>query len=177
MITAMPLTAAILTERRPALFFYEGIIKKLVIGAKFYSSLQHAEVLMRLAQQAAMHEVIKAIAPDCISAVPTHWLNRIRRGVDLPQLFGQLLSRMFAVPFVSCLRRVNYFHHQVLATSKGERVRGIRGAFSIRRKKNTYGRILLVDDIVTTGATFDESRKMLRAKSDDVVCLALARTP
>ena len=181
MVSKTPTTISTLKNNKPALFFYEGVIKQLVVNAKYYRSLHHAEVLMRLLEHAlersTILQEIAACAPDCVSAIPSHWLTRLIRGVDLPQLFALMLARMLAKPFVISLKRNSYFQRQTRAMNRRERIQGIVGAFSLMKTKANLGHILLVDDIVTTGATFDESKKLLKNIGEETTYLAIARTP
>lgn len=173
-------TTTMLAHKKPAIFFYEGVIKSLIIAAKFHHSLLHAAVLIDLVQRelcdTILHSEIATYAPDAISFIPTHWIRRIERGVDMPQLFAMTLARMFAIPVVPMLSRKGYSYRQAEQANSNERRCGIHGAFSLRRHRNGV-RLLIVDDIITTGATFDESKKMLKDMFGDIVCLAIARTP
>ncbi len=170
-----------MNDEHPALFFYEHVIQRLVVTAKFAGSVQHATLLMQLAKRAIfdssiLTELAKS-SPSCVSAVPTHWLTRLERGVDLPQAFGLMLSRALALPFVMLLTRTSYFHRQSLAANKAERLGKITGVFALKPSKASYERVVLVDDIVTTGATFAEAKRMLKLRHGKVSSLALARTP
>lgn len=176
-----PITAMSNGNEKRAVFFYELSIKRLMIKAKYYHGMNHAHVLMSLIENqltasGRIYE-IAATAPMIITYVPTHWLNRVSRGIDLPQLFAQLLARKLNIPWMQCLVRRNLLGRQTLRESKTARRLGIGGSFGIKSLERRFERILLVDDIVTTGATFDESRKLLKRISDEVKCLAIARTP
>lgn len=180
-ITTIPPKHDMLHDQKPALFFYEGTIKTLITNGKFYGGLQDAHELMKMAERAfrdclAMTNFSRDQIPDCITAIPTHWFNRVRRGVDLPLLFALCISRILARPFVSCLRRQSYLHHQSRAANKTERIKGIRHAFALKSNQSV-GHVLVIDDVVTTGATFLEAKKMLTDVSTKISFLAIARTP
>ncbi len=83
------------------------------------------------------------------------------------------------MPLVPGLKKAR---RSALSGMKGEkalRAAHILGAFSLKRGAKVAGRrILLVDDLVTTGATLSEcSRVLLMAGAAEVVCLTLARKP
>jgi predicted amidophosphoribosyltransferase len=163
-----------------AIFYYEFAIKKLVINAKFNRNLTQANLLIRLVDNSLessnlIHE-INEFSPSIITYVPTHWLNRVMRGIDLPELFAQWLSKKLKVPCEKLLVRKGFYSRQVFRLTKTERKMGIKGSL-LAKTKASYARILLVDDIVTTGATFDESRKILKEPGRDIRCIAIARTP
>lgn len=75
------------------------------------------------------------------------------------------------------LKRVRYTKPQT-GLGKEDRRKNVRKAFDLARPETVKGRrILLVDDVATTGSTLNECARVLRrAKSKDVLCLVLART-
>ena len=114
---------------------------------------------------------------DVMMPVPLH-LQRLRwRGFNQAQLLARPLARAAGVPLDPySLQRVRPTRPQVELDEK-ERRRNVAGAFRVSRPKAVAGhRILLVDDVYTTGATVDEcSRVLLRAGARSVDVLALAR--
>ena len=62
--------------------------------------------------------------------------------------------------------------------SKEQRILNIKGAFSIKRKSNLYGKdIILIDDVTTTGATLTECRKVLKKYGvNKIICLTIAKS-
>lgn len=176
--TAVPISAR--AHARAAIFFYEMVIKELIIHAKFRGGLIHAHVLLDLAKHALSERQhlkdIEAFAPSVITFIPTHWFNRMRRGIDLPQLFAQTIAKKLSLPCDPCLVR-NDLRRQTAQSSKLARQKSIDGAFRLTRMPKSYERILVVDDIVTTGATLHEASRMLKHMSNAVMCMAIARTP
>lgn len=165
--------------KHDALFYYELAIRELIIKAKYQRSIVHARVLRQLIDKALNDNMkaISAIAPDAITFVPTHWLKRSWRGLDLSSMFADRLSRRLNVPAITILKRQKLGSAQSSIKSRPERRGKTKGLFEISDYSLPIGRLLLVDDITTTGATFDESEKMLHAICRDVRCLAIAKTP
>lgn len=164
-----------------ALFYFEFSIKDLIKETKYNKKIVHAEVLKKLIKdnlsRSVLLEDLKTFSPSVITYVPTHWMNLIVRRSDVPELFAHAISRELEVPFRSLLIRKKFNSRQVLRANKKERISGVMNTFGLRSKKRRYERILLVDDIVTTGATMTESKKILRRIGTEVKCLALAKTP
>lgn len=176
-----PIISLLNTKNYAAIYYFELVIKQLIKNAKFYKNILHAHLLITLIKKQLLSSdlinQIQLFAPSVITYVPTHWLNRLNRTIDLPQFFAQLLSDQLYIPVRPLLSRTQFHSRQVLRTTRNERIVGIKGSFKLNNKLVSYERILLVDDIVTTGATFDESKKMLREICNNILCLAIAKTP
>lgn len=114
---------------------------------------------------------------DVVMPVPLH-LTRLRwRGFNQAQLLVKGLAREANVPVDPwSLRRVRPTRPQVELT-EAERRRNVAGAFHVTRPERVRGRkILLMDDVYTTGATVDEcSRALRRAGAVCIDVLVLAR--
>jgi ComF family protein len=113
--------------------------------------------------------------PDAVVSVPMTWLRRIRRGYDQAELLGRGVAREIEAPFSRVLRRRAGGGSQV-GRSRSERLRLAARSFEARRP--VAGRVLLVDDVITTGATAACcARALARAGADEIYVLAIARTP
>jgi ComF family protein len=110
-----------------------------------------------------LHERLTEPRPDVIVPVPAHWSKRLLRGVNGPDLLAEALAKRVGIPAVMdllCCRRRTQKQGTLLPS---ERQANVRGAFAVRSGYNLQEmHVLLVDDILTTGATASESAKMLR---------------
>lgn len=108
--------------------------------------------------------------------VPMHWRRRIFRGVDHAALLAAAVARRLDAPAARLLRRVRNTPPQV-TRSRRERVANVRGAFEAADPPQIKGRrLLLVDDVTTTGATANEcTRALLRAGAVSVCVAALCK--
>ncbi len=114
---------------------------------------------------------------DVIVPVPLHWRRLYWRGFNQAALLARVLARRMALPVdVDSLARIRATVSQTAQSSK-ERRRNVRGAFAVRRPERVAGkRVLLVDDVITTGATADECARVLKASGALAVdVFALAR--
>jgi ComF family protein len=147
-----------------------------------------AEALHRLKYGAALH-VAPALASllepaveslmgrvDMVTAVPLAPARLRSRGYNQSGLLAQAVARGLGVPFrPRALQRVRAGARQV---GQGREVRAVQlhGAFAAARVRGL--RVLVVDDVRTTGATFAEARRALhQAEAQSVLTLALAQTP
>jgi len=115
---------------------------------------------------------------DLIVPIPLHSTRLRERGYNQAQLLSQSLSIQFAIPQSSNnLSRIRNTKNQARLSAK-ERWTNIHGAFKIKDSLEYFRRsILLVDDILTTGATASEAARLLKkAGANKVAVLALAIT-
>lgn len=99
---------------------------------------------------------------EALTAVPSHWTHRIQRPVDPAHGLTGSVAKTFGWPQVSLLRRVRGGPHQI-GLDFDQRKANVRGAFALRRGVELSGaRLLLIDDVRTTGATINECAKVLK---------------
>lgn len=100
---------------------------------------------------------------DYIIPVPLHWLKKIRRGYNQSELICQGISQIFGVPILkNNLVRTKYTQTQT-NKNRAERQENMQGVFKVRHPEQLKGKhILLIDDIITTGATFDACYQALK---------------
>lgn len=180
--TPYPLHAfSVQAQEFGALYYYEWSVRELIKGAKFYRNSAHAQALKELIHQALDHSflvrILKDFAPDAITYVPTHPLKRIARGIDLPSLFAGILAKRLNVPVISLLKKNRWAQALSLIHNKNERQSAVIGSLKPVPCDLRLERLVIVDDIYTTGSTFDESMKMLKDICRECRCVALARTP
>lgn len=111
---------------------------------------------------------------DVVVPVPLHWKRRRSRGYDQAALLAMPVARSLGVPVrLRGLRRVRHTQSQV-DLSHAERQRNVDGAFAPFRLREAR-RVLLVDDVCTTGATLDAASHALKAGgASEVYRLVLA---
>ena len=102
--------------------------------------------------------------------------KRLRyRGYNQSFLLVNEISRHEGVPFADIMERRQSVLSQVQTGSRGERRQNVKGIFSIKKDIDLPRKIILVDDVITTGATVEEAAKVLkRAGVGDVRVLSLA---
>lgn len=114
---------------------------------------------------------------DGILAVPLHHRKARERGYNQSGLLAAGLSRRTKIPVIKrALIRTRYTRTQTFL-NREERRRNVKGAFKLRNQKKVEGkRLLILDDVFTTGATLNECARVLkRAGARRVDALTLAR--
>jgi len=155
---------------------YRGLLRSSVLRTKQPSGHPISVALARLLVK-CRGDQLQALAIDCVVPIPMHWSRRVWRGVNNPDLLADHVARRLGVPVAAhLLKRVRHTHAQA-SLSPGQRFENVRGAFRALPHRDLAGaRVLLVDDIMTTGATASEAAKVLRkAGAAHVSVVVLAR--
>ncbi len=114
--------------------------------------------------------------PEVVVPVPMHWRRRIWRGLDHANLLAEALAGRLRLPVGEELIRIRSTPPQV-RMNRTQRIANVRGAFAAANSAAMAGvRVLLVDDVTTTGATANEcARTLLRAGAEGVMLAVLAK--
>lgn len=115
--------------------------------------------------------------PDLLLPMPLHWRRLMRRGYNQALLLANVIGRSLAIPVdARALRRTRATQDQIGQTAAARR-RNLRGAFACKRSLSGL-HVALIDDVMTTGASFDELARVCRAAgAARVEVWAAARTP
>lgn len=157
--------------------YYDGVMKTLIHKFKYSKQkfLSHTLNDIMLAQD-TVKETIQNI--DVIVPVPLHWIKKMYRGFNQSELLAWGIHQYFSKPILlNNLCRVKNTASQT-RLSKKQRQANIHNAFRVNNPKMFQEkRILLVDDVLTTGVTASECSKKLKqsgAKSVHLLVLATA---
>lgn len=144
-----------------AVFAYGGPIADAIHRFKYDGRSELAPALAALMRDEALR---LSGAVDAVVPVPLHWRRRRQRGYDQAALLAIPLAKALGIPaLLRGLRRVRHTTSQV-ELSQSERQKNVAGAFAPRRLRGVQ-RVLLVDDVRTTGATLESAARALRAGS------------
>jgi ComF family protein len=115
--------------------------------------------------------------PELVAPLPMYWLQRLWRGANAPDTLAQAVGAVLGLPTLGDLLVCRRFLKHQSHLLPDERRRNVRGAFRVSWRYSIAGaRVLLVDDVITTGATAQEASRALReAGASAVYVAALAR--
>jgi len=153
---------------------YEGAVVRALHAFKYEGRMWRARDLAVLLAETWREAELSA---DLIVPVPLAWRKEFCRGYNQSALLSVHLGRLVGVPVaLSVLRRARWTPTQT-GLSAQSREENVRGCFAVRRPACVAGRrLVLVDDVLTTGATCREAARALRAAgAAAVVALTVAR--
>ncbi len=142
--------------------FYEGKLKDAILKGKHHSGESLIEYLAELWYERD-RELFLELKIDRVVPIPLHWIRRMERGYNQSAALGRTLASRIGVPFGEYwLRRIKMTPKQFTQSATARR-HNVKEAFRSTRRCSVTGlRILLVDDVLTTGATANEASKVLK---------------
>ena len=154
---------------------YDDVSKPLILSFKFMDKTENAKVFAKWLKNSAhdiLHEGVDLIVP-----VPLHYSRLLKRRYNQSALLAKELSKLTGVrvDYTSVVRHKKT-KPQVEFSGRA-RVKNVHNAFSIKKIEKIKGqRVLLLDDVMTTGSTLKECAKvLLKAGAKSVDTLTVAR--
>ena len=164
---ALPADSAL--RRALGIYPFEGVLREAIHAFKYNGDQQLAAPLAALL---VPHRPFAALA---IVPVPLHKARQRERGFNQAHLLAHELSRAWQIPLLADLERVRATDHQVGQNAR-DRATNVQGAFVWQGKTPPPSTILLIDDVLTTGATLQAcAAALIAAGATDVEGLTLAR--
>jgi competence protein ComFC len=153
---------------------YGGLLKQMVLRLK-NSSRHFATPLSRLMLAAGGNEP-DYLMPDYVCYVPSEKKKIVERGYNPAELLARAIARYLGRPLCHCLNKYRPTLDQDRVTG-AQRWENVAGAFAFLPGNIVEGNALLVDDVLTTGATADAcARALIKAGASSVHVLVAART-
>jgi len=135
---------------------YQGPVKELIRILKFKRGRSAA----RVAAWLILQQLPAALDMDLVTAVPISPSRYRERGYNQSELIAKIISRRFGLPYRQTLMRSTSAHQ--IGLGRSDRLAAIRGSFQAIRSVDGQ-RILVIDDVLTTGATLAECAAVLSA--------------
>ena len=160
-----------------SLWYYKDTVRDSIHRYKFRRRRTYGHVYGQLLAMDLYNSTAKDV--DLICWVPVYWLRKHKRGYDQSELMAQALGKELSLPAVPALRKIRNNPAQSGIQGAAQRKANVTGAYRVRDISKVSGkRILLIDDVVTTGATASEcARVLLTAGAKEVFLAAVAASP
>lgn len=143
--------------------------KKLIHNFKYKDKTSLAKLFAKLINNQFSEDLQDV---DIIAPVPMHKLKRIFRNYNPPQILAQELSKNLNKPVIPNLLIKKRITKNQVGLNKKQRTLNLLGSFQLNKKFDVQNKvILLVDDVITTGATSTECTKVLKEAKAGVVKL------
>lgn len=157
-----------------AVWYYKGNVRRCLLRYKFHRA-RHLAV--PLGKMMAM-QVLRGPAEeaDLVTWVPISPLRRFVRGYDQDELLARVMAEELGIPCVPLLKKLRHNRAQSGIDGYAKRRANVLGVYgSLNADRINGAKVLLVDDILTTGATASEcARILLTAGAKEVHCAVAA---
>ncbi len=155
-------------------FRFEAVIRQAIHQFKYRNLRAIAKPLANLLGD---YLTAKPIPGEVLVPVPLHRKRLRERGYNQSELLSQELGKLFKLPVVAdCLVRERHTSPQARATSVSERQSNVVNAFTNHNRRLQDKKVLLIDDVTTSGATLNACAAVLKAiGASSVWGLTLAR--
>lgn len=148
-------------DKGASVFFYDSVMRRSISMFKYHNRREYAKFYAEEMYEHCAY-FLKSCAPDVILPVPVHPMKKRQRGFNQAELVAKELGRLMDVPVDTkyLIRTEKTIPQKELTRQK--RKENLRRAFALRKTGISYKRVLIVDDIYTTGATIDAISEILR---------------
>lgn len=155
-------------------FAYDGRVRRMILRLKFHDRTQYIPQIAALLQK-DIKSAYSGEAFDVITAVPMYKSDLKKRGYNQSALLAKELGERLNLPYretIDKIKRTKKQHH----LNYKERKTNLKGAFKVIDKDAVKGkRILIIDDIITSGYTLGNCCRVLsRAKPELICCATIA---
>ena len=157
-----------------AVWYYEGNVRRSLLRYKFYGARHHGDCYGRMLAMKLLREYPEGF--DVLTWVPISRLRKFRRGYDQVEVLANAVGRELGMQPRPLLKKVRNNPPQSGITGQAQRRANVLGIYRVEHPEELTGkRILLLDDILTTGATAGEcARVLLTAGAAEVHCAVIA---
>ena len=157
--------------------YYTDTAREALLRFKFGSRISCAAAFGSLIAERLSRE--KDLRYDLVTWIPSSFLRIRHRGYSQSRLLAEETAKRLGEECTALLRRRAHRVPQSRMRTEADRIANVSGAFRAVHPERFVGkRVLLIDDVVTTGATLSEcARVLLGAGAEDVVCAALCCRP
>lgn len=154
------------------LWYYKDNVRQSLIRYKFWGKRHYAETYGRLLAMKLHNSAPNSF--DLLTWVPISFLRRLGRGYDQVELLAHAVGRELGTQPVRLLKKIRNTPPQSGIGNAARRRANVLNAYKAVNVQHLQGkRVLLLDDILTTGATASECAKVLRTAGAAEVTLAV----
>lgn len=156
--------------------YYKGNIKTQIHNFKFHEKAYLYQYFVEMAlREKEISDFLKAF--DIITYVPMYVTKEQKRGYNQAKLLANELGKKLNIKVIDCLEK-KIENKTQSSLSEQERLTNVQDVFDFVKNRNISGKnIILVDDILTTGATVKNCSKILKENNAGKICIfAISKT-
>lgn len=161
------------SEASVAALYYEGVVRDSVLRYKFHGRQTYAAAYGRLVAMAVAQQALEV---DLVTHVPVSRKRHRQRGYDQAERLSRAVAQELGLKWQRLLRKIRDNPAQSGISAPEHRRANVLGVYRVLHPEAVQGkRILIIDDVMTTGATLSECCRTLQdAGALQVSCAALA---
>lgn len=153
-----------------ALFEINEFGRAMIHRYKYRGGIELARAFAQIGNETLLHAKTQF---DMIVPIPLHWTRQLQRGYNQAQLFGLQLHHELNIPLCNIIRRCRRTRRQA-TLNREARIKNLKNAFVLRKGVSVDGlKILLIDDVFTTGSTLTEACRAMPGA--DITVMTIGR--
>lgn len=145
------------------MFLYEGALKQSLLRLKFSGRKEYGAFLGKLMCVYGA-PYIRRIQPEILIPVPMHRSRQNRRGYNQAELLARVLGNTFHIPVRTDLVQKRKSTKAQKELNRKARRKNLSQAFTVSSQARRYCRVMIIDDVYTTGSTIEAVAGNLKAK-------------
>lgn len=155
-------------DKGAAVFAYDDIMRHSISMFKYHNRREYARTYAAEMYQNCQY-FLKQASPEVILPVPVHSRKKRQRGFNQAELLAKELGKLTGIPVDTTylVRTENTAPQKEL--TRQQRKLNLKKAFEVCKNGKHYQRVLLIDDIYTTGATIDAISEILRENQTRII--------
>ena len=146
---------------------YSSVAQKVILAAK-ESQIRSADILVADAIRHSIENVLREEFIDSFIPIPSRKSAVRLRGREFIREMTEIAVKDMSIPVAPILRHSRNVRDQS-GLNGGQRWNNLEGSLVVEEKQRSCGRVLLIDDLVTTGATLSEAARALRYAGIEVI--------
>lgn len=163
-------------DRAISVFKYDNFSKEIILKLKHFDTTHIAKRLSMLMYKTAQIEIDNS---DLIVPVPIHFTKRLKRKYNQSEFLAKNIGEMSDVKYEPRFLKKIKITPQQEGLSAKNRKKNVVGSFGVDEKYSGFienKKIILVDDVFTTGSTVDECSKILKKyKAESITVVTIAK--
>jgi len=150
-----------LIDRAVTLGEYDGLLREVIIELK-HSGQEHMALQLGKLLGQAFSPHVASMGYQVMVAMPAHWSRRLARGANIAELLCEGASPYLELEAAPGMLKQTRKTAKQATLTRSQRIKNVKGAFAIRKGYTAGGfKILIVDDVLTSGATINEAARVL----------------
>lgn len=157
---------------------YRDFVRQAMHRYKFNGRRSYADWFAKFTAE-CIQSKLDIWKPDFITYVPLSFGRWFKRGFNQSELVAKIISKKLDLPLEKTLVKRAFIKKQSSINDENKRAENVKNAFKIRKNAHVENkRILLIDDVITTGSTVVSCAKVLRnAGAQKIFVVSMTKTP